>query len=126
MQSPPALQTKAGPGFGTGEFQPDNNVTVHSVSNLAEGLRAKVRAECKDAHSKLIASDLKCTEEPDGAVGGEGSLENYLYPTVVSFQQGSPKGQALPLTIIRPRAQLTVRLLDNRSSHLTPPPSSTS
>ena len=39
-----SLQTAGGPTFGDGAFQPNDNVTIHSVSNLAEGLCAKVIA----------------------------------------------------------------------------------
>ena len=38
----PALQTVAGPEFGDGKFQPDDMVTVHGVSNLDDGLTAKI------------------------------------------------------------------------------------
>jgi hypothetical protein len=38
----PALQTAAGPEFGDGLYQPDDMVTIHAVSNLKEGLAAKI------------------------------------------------------------------------------------
>jgi hypothetical protein len=49
MASAPNLQTAGGPDFGDGQFQPDDMVTVHSVSNLEEGLTAKIIAFDPDA-----------------------------------------------------------------------------
>ena len=43
--APPAsLQTTGGTEFGDGAFQPGDMVTVHNVTNLPAGLRAKVVA----------------------------------------------------------------------------------
>lgn len=40
----PKLQFTAGPDFGDGNFQPDDMVTIHNVSNIADGERAKIFA----------------------------------------------------------------------------------
>ena len=40
----PKLQTEGGPSFGDGTFQPNDMVTIHNVSNLEDGLRAKIIA----------------------------------------------------------------------------------
>jgi hypothetical protein len=40
----PTLQITGGPMFGDGTFQPSDMVTIHDVSNLPEGLGAKVIA----------------------------------------------------------------------------------
>ena len=38
----PALQTAAGADFGDGAYQPDDMVTIHGVSNLDDGLTARI------------------------------------------------------------------------------------
>ena len=48
---PPVLQFEAGPSFGDGAYQPGAHVTIHSMNNLEEGLRAKVIGY--DATAKL-------------------------------------------------------------------------
>jgi hypothetical protein len=54
MNPAPNLQTAGGEGFGDGLFQPGDHVTIHAVSNLAEGLRAVVKAYETEAKLYVI------------------------------------------------------------------------
>ena len=54
MQSTEVLQTAGGPSFGDGLFQPQDHVTIHGVSNLPDGLRAKVFAYDPDAKLYVV------------------------------------------------------------------------
>ena len=56
----PNLQTTAGPTFGDGTYQPNDMVTIHEVSNLEEGLRARVIAYDPDK-SLYVVKDSKAS-----------------------------------------------------------------
>ena len=58
----PNLQTAAGENFGDGAFQPQDMVTIHNVSNLDDGLNAKVIAFDPDAQLYVVSrrSQIKC------------------------------------------------------------------
>ncbi len=54
---------------------------------------------CASTHTaSLIASDLKGTEEPDGAFRGGAPPEKLAIPNQDFTQNGSRNKQALPLT----------------------------
>jgi hypothetical protein len=54
------LQTAGGPSFGDGRFQPQDHVTIHGISNLPDGLRAKVFAYDPDA-KLYVVKDAKAS-----------------------------------------------------------------
>lgn len=54
MATAAALQTVGGDDFGDGSFQPHDLVTIHNVSNLDEGLNAKVIAYDNDKELYVV------------------------------------------------------------------------
>ena len=58
MATTPDLQTTGGADFGDGTFQPNDMVTIHDVSNLEDGLRAKIIAYDPDK-SLYVVKDSK-------------------------------------------------------------------
>ena len=56
----PNLQTTPGISFGDGAYQPNDMVTIHNVSNLEEGLSARIIAYDPDK-SLYVVKDSKAS-----------------------------------------------------------------
>ena len=57
-EAPPRLQTAGGPSFGEGSFQPGDMVTIHNVTNLDDGLSAKVIAFDPDKNLYVVKDSM--------------------------------------------------------------------
>jgi hypothetical protein len=95
MSPTEVLQTAGGPSFGDGLFQPQDHVTIHGVSNLPDGLRAKVFAYDPDAKLYVV-------KDANASIWGVRSEKLCPIQTLAIEEVGS-EWQDVPEGVVVPR-----------------------
>ena len=103
------LQTEGGPAFGDGIFQPQDHVTIHGVSSLPEGLRAKVCAYDPDAKLYVV-------KDANASIWGVRSEKLCPIQTLAIEEVGN-EWQDVPEGVVVPRGcEISMNLATGRKS----------
>ena len=135
-EAPPRLQTAGGPSFGEGSFQPGDMVTIHNVTNLDDGLSAKVIAFDPDKNLYVVKDSMasiwglraeklrpqKVLEMPEGVEWHEvpdGTVVPKGLEIQVDLSTGRKRARRMPQAVTAEPATRSGRSSDSSSGPTT-------